>query len=281
MKNKHEAGMTLIELMIALAIGLLIALVAASVYLSGVSAQQAQTGTARAQEAARFAFDLIDLSLKKAGYKNPRVTADGFCGSGVLLARIDGINDATGVSYSSSVTVLNSSDVLVVRYYGDTQNLATYTSDNTITDCLGNTYTANTLIEDRFYIAADPVNDNEPALWCDSQNGSTHTGSAALVPGIESMQILYGDDPTAVGIVTRYVKADASLNFANVRSAMVSFIARTKETSAVDTTVRNISHFGTDYAPASGDAHQFTTPADGRVRQHTVATISMRNVCPL
>jgi type IV pilus assembly protein PilW len=284
MKNQRQRGMTLIELMVALTIGLVITLVVTETYLSGVGTQQAQSGLARAQEASRFAFDLLDRSLKKAGYKNPQGPWNGFCGSGTLLNRLAMQNDVT---ISSRIT-----DRVTVRYYAD--YVTPYTNDGTITDCLGNTYAADTLIEDTFYIDTDTANDNEPALFCSSSrdvagsSSATATGVAALVPGVESMQFLYGEDTNGNGAIDRYTPAtSATVPTPNsVRSVMVSLVARTKEAGGVVSTAQTINHFGTVYAPANaapgGDAGSvFVAPGDRRIRQHTAATIALRNICPL
>ena len=53
-----QRGVTLVELMIAMAIGLLIVLVVTSAYMSGIGTQRAQTDMTRLEESARFGFDL-------------------------------------------------------------------------------------------------------------------------------------------------------------------------------------------------------------------------------
>lgn len=282
---RRSQGFTIIELLIAITIGLLVTLVVTQAYLSGLSTQQAQTGVSRAQEASRVAFDLLDNALRKAGYRNPQATGQSFCSQTSPISRIDLINDPASINpvsanlSGSSVSIMNSSDALRIRYYGE----GLPTADGTIRDCQGNAVARNTVATDTFYVAADPDNDNEPALYCYS---SISASSIALVPGIESMQLLYGDDYYAIGVVGRYVTG-ANVSSANqVRSAIISLIARTKERAAVDSSTRKINHFGTNYAASntapSGDAGSvFDTPTDGRIRQHTVLSVALRNVCPI
>ena len=90
-----------------------------------------------------------------------------------------------------------------------------------------------------------------------------------LVAGVESMQILYGDDNDADGIVNRYIRGGIGNVSApnNVRSVKLSIIARTPGTSAVDRSTRDFDHFGIDYfnaVPQANDKSRFPAPGDGR-----------------
>jgi len=277
-------GFSLIELLVALAIGLLVTLVVTQAYLSGLGAQRAQTDVGRAQESSRFAFDLLARSLRKAGYKNPKAPGTGFCDSS-NVPRIIVSNDASAISastFGTSATIVNSSDVIQVRYFGEGLATTPFTTDGTMRDCLGNTIASNTLVSDTFFIAADTTNNNEPALFCYSSN-ATGSGNVALVPGVESMQLLYGEDTDGDGAVNRYVPGSAitNTNANNVRNTMLSLVTRTANANAVDRSAQAINHFGTSYAPSAGDANIFTTPADGRTRQHFSTTIALRNLCPV
>ena len=275
----REKGFTLIELMVALAIGLLVALVVMQAYLSGLGTQRAQTDLGRAQESSRFAFDLLARSLRKAGYKNPKAQGSAFCPDQNVRLVVG--NDPSAIAsgtFGTNATIVNSSDVILVRYYGE----GIPATDGTIRDCLGNPIPAVTAVEDTLFVAADASNNNEPALFCYTSNpAATAPNPAPLVPGIESMQLLYGEDIDGDGAINRYVPGSAITNANNVRSVMVSVIARTVNVNAVDRSARPINHFGTSYAPSSGDANIFTAPADGRIRQHFSTTIALRNLCPV
>lgn len=280
-------GFTLIELMVALTIGLLITLVVLQAYLSGVGAQMAQTDATRAQESSRIAFDLLSHALRQAGYKNPKAPGFGFCDS--TITRIATINDPATINpaaanlVGSTVTVVNNSDALKVRYFGEGLPVSPFTTDNSIRDCLGNPVATNSQVEDAFFVAADTNNNNEPTLYCYTTN-DTARGNVPLVAGIESMQLLYGDDTDGDGIVNRYIHGGSISAPNNIRSVKLSIIARTPGTTAVDRSAQNIDHFGTDYSGyvnQATDKRIFTTPADGRTRRHTTTTIALRNLCPV
>ena len=285
----REKGFSLIELLVALAIGLLVTLVVMQAYLSGLGTQRAQTDLGRAQESSRFAFDLLARSLRKAGYKNPKAPGTGFCESS-NVPRILVSNDPAAITasnFGTAATIVNNSDVIQVRYFGEGLATPPFTTDSTMRDCLGNTIASNTQVSDTFFVAADPSNNNEPALFCYSSN-ATGSGNVALVPGVESMQLLYGEDTDGDGAINRYIPGSAitNANANNVRSAMLSLVTRTANTNAVNRSAQTINHFGTSYAAGnsapSGDAGSvFTTPADGRIRQHFSTTIALRNLCPV
>lgn len=288
MINHRQNGFTIIELMIAVAIGLIITIAVTNAYLSGLGTQQAQSGRSRAQESSRFAFDLLGSSFRKAGYKNPAApgnafcegtkppAAAGVCDSPTTTPRLVLLNDPSTINPSAAnlvgttVSISNNSDVIRVRYYGE----GLTATDGTITDCLGNPVAANVLVEDTFYVAPDANNDSEPTLFCYTSNAPA-SGNVALIPGVEDMQILYGEDNASddcYGIVDRYVPGSVVTNVNNVRSVMLSIVTRTKETTAINRSAQAFSHFGTTSK---------TYPADGRARQLTSTTVALRNLCPV
>ncbi|HEY0660394.1 MAG TPA: PilW family protein [Lysobacter sp.] len=65
---RHSAGLSLIELMIAMVIGLILLLGLIQVMSASRSAYQLSTGVARTQENARFAVDSLQRDLRMAGH---------------------------------------------------------------------------------------------------------------------------------------------------------------------------------------------------------------------
>lgn len=281
MMPDREKGFSLIELLVALAIGLLVTLVVTQAYLGGLGTQQAQTEISRAQESSRFAFDMLTRSIRKAGYKNPKAYGIPFCPNS-SLPRLTIGNDMTAITtsaFGTDATIVNSSDVIRVTYYGEEVS----TTNSTVRDCLGNNIAnGGTPVSDTFFIAADTSNNNEPALFCYTTNAAA-SGNVPLVPGVESMQMLYGEDTDGDGTINRYVPASTAVTVSNVRSIMLSLVTRTPNAKAVDNTARTFNHFGTNYDSAanSDPGSVFTAPTDRRTRQHFSTTIALRNLCPV
>src|SRR5690606_24678346 len=83
---QKAAGFTLIELMIALLLGLLVMGAAISIFLSNRQAYTATEGLGRVQENVRFAFELMARDIREAG-ANP-------CGKHVPLVNVISGSDA-------------------------------------------------------------------------------------------------------------------------------------------------------------------------------------------
>lgn len=68
MSFRHERGVTLIELLVALGIGALLVLGLVEVFSASRTAYQLSTGLARSQENGRFALDVLQRDVRMAGH---------------------------------------------------------------------------------------------------------------------------------------------------------------------------------------------------------------------
>jgi type IV pilus assembly protein PilW len=282
---KREKGFSLVEFMVAITISMIILLAASIAWQSGYSTQKAQSDISQLNETVRFSIDLLSREIKQAGFLNkaslpPLVS---FCSTAmpgvatITGSAIAGVNDpatinatATGSTFSGAgTTVANLSDAIRVRYYGDDTTVGNGTSPSF--DCLGNTIPDRTLVEDTLYVAPDPNNlgannTREPALWCYTSNpNSAAAPSQPMVSGVESLQILYGEELNNAtwgysGVNNHYVPAQLVTNWDHVRSVKISIIARSANAmSNASPTAKVYYHFGT--APATADA--YTDPTTG------------------
>ena len=294
-----QAGFSLVELMVSMAIGLIVSLAVMMGYLGATQAQRGQTDLTRLQESARFTFDLFGRESRHVAFRdNSKARATGNLSWGTTVASntyLNASNDASSITPSggTAATVINSGDTIVFRYYG-MDNVGGTAADGTILNCSGAAVRSNDLNEDTLYIARDATNTStdasgEPTLFCVSRlvsGGTSTTGAAVpLIAGIESMQILYGEDTNANvdGIINHYVPASGLTNtdFTRVIALMVSVVVRSPTRSGFTAAV-TLNHFGDDYAPANaaptGDAGAvFTSPADGRIRRVYNSTFALRN----
>ncbi|MGH8751673.1 MAG: PilW family protein, partial [Burkholderiales bacterium] len=165
----NQRGFSLIEIMIALVIGLIIIVALGQVFLGNKQTYKTQEDLARMQEDARFALETMSRAMRIAGYK----------GNGSAAVFPNPVLDGTD---SGSAT---GSDSLIVRYAGSDSLGAPGTADGSVTDCLGVGVALNTISFNRFYIANDPANNNEPTLFCDTTDDGVANGTA-LIPGVES-----------------------------------------------------------------------------------------------
>ena len=102
----RQRGMSLVELMVAMTIGLIITVVIANLFLGTKETYRTQDDLSRMQENLRFAFQVIGRTVRLAGYRADwnRTVDQVFVGN----APIDGTN-GTGA---------NASDIIIVRFQG-------------------------------------------------------------------------------------------------------------------------------------------------------------------
>lgn len=85
-----QAGMSLIELMVAMTLGLLILLAVVSVYAGSRQTFRVQEDNARLQETGRYAVEMIGRSVRHAGWKNVSMLASDPTFSGNAITGADG-----------------------------------------------------------------------------------------------------------------------------------------------------------------------------------------------
>ncbi|WP_227869706.1 PilW family protein [Undibacterium parvum] len=291
---KKQSGLTLIELMISITLGLLVVLAATAMVVSTKGLFISQTDGNETQDSARFALDNISRSLHQVGYVNydftnsPQITPD------IASADLAGL-DANSISATSAdiSTPLNSSvnfsDVLAVRFYGSGN---TGNGDGTMSNCAGFSVpapvSASTADTDRgwsiYYVANDA--NNEPGLYCKYYSSTSGKWAAdAIVSGVESFQVLYGLDTSSPtdGLANKYLTAadinslDSGLTLVGTTAAekakdlnrktfwkkillvKVAILVRGKENARTDATTSTYNLFGSAYATANSSNDKGTT----------------------
>ncbi|MBF0264572.1 MAG: PilW family protein [Gammaproteobacteria bacterium] len=106
-----------------------------------------------------------------------------------------------------------------------------------------------------------------PALFKKALSGNTLT-TQEMVPDIENMQLLFGQDKTASGDANHYVPADQLVNSANVVAIKASFLVSSNK-DAITTKPRSVYYNGTIINSGEG--------SDRRLRRVFNATIALRN----
>jgi type IV pilus assembly protein PilW len=203
-----QAGLTLVEMMVALAVGLAVVLSAARLLGLANVAYAAQTESAALDDAGRNALELLGRAVRQAAYADPMqldlsAPVDG------LPARLAGL-DARSLGATTAgiavplAAVANGSDVLAVRFPG----AGTGSGDGSVVDCAGFTVAAGEEGWSIFYVAKNA--DGEPELRC-KYRGASNWSADAVLTGVDSFQVLYGldTDTPRDGAANRYVNADA------------------------------------------------------------------------
>lgn len=93
MKTSRMRGVTLVELLVAMVLGLFLVGVMGMIFLGSKSTFQAQNQVSRLQESARFAIDTISADLRMSGFRGCR-------GTGVVTPITNTLNTPTGFLYN-------------------------------------------------------------------------------------------------------------------------------------------------------------------------------------
>jgi type IV pilus assembly protein PilW len=250
--NKHShrtRGHTLLELMIAMALGLLIVVAALSLYRSQRMAFERAADAARIQDSGVAALDLLGQQLQMAGFATNADRVDAAL-IGCAQGRVIGADTA-----SSCETLASHSDGVQIRYAADT--IATWpTSANAPTDCLGQAV-ADAFITNRYYAKTSPST-GEPELYCEGSGKQAQP----MVEGIERIRVSYWLAGASGGVDASVVPRD---RWPDVSAMDVCVLVR----GALVQTKRKASYIDCNGAPG--------TIEDGRTRQAFWRRIAIRN----
>jgi type IV pilus assembly protein PilW len=203
---KPQSGRSLVELMIAMAIGLAILVGIGSLFLANRQTSRITDDRSRLEEDGRLALNLLSFHLRMAGYGElrsndlRRLVVTNLIDDSASV--IDGVEGCTGgFSNPAAVTKVctntaSQPDGFIVRYIVDPAN-ANLSGGNP-TDCLGSAViTTNGVVENRFYVATNPTTSRRE-LYCQG-NGQTAlsasnftTTAQPIAENVRDMKVTYG-----------------------------------------------------------------------------------------
>jgi type IV pilus assembly protein PilW len=284
----------MIEFMIALVLGALVALLAAGLLMAAASNYRNHSDHLWLSDGGRYALSAMAQAIRQGGYVNwddaqapPELDPD-------ATASIDGL-DAASLSQSSDgisaplPAVAHGSDVLALRFVG--------ADDGASVNCGGFKVDGATRGWSIFYVAADAG--GEPELRC-KYRGAGGWGADALVRGVDSFQVLYGVDTDTPldGVPNVYLNARAVRAMADpadpgfnrktwwkrVRSVKLALLLHGGSNTRADTQAARFDLFGPAYAQAHPDDEGVRVSEDslppaqrGRARQLFSITVALRN----
>lgn len=202
--NRLQTGFTLIELMVAMVIGLLITL--AAIATLTVSRQGFNTVDAASQlrDNGRFAANLIQRLGVQSGFKDVDYAAGLFFEVNPEPApSITGfnnrfLNSGAPLTQGDARTTADGSDVLILRNQLVKLNPNSNDADGSIIDCMGLAPTTgaapgkNDRIES---VLSVQDSKGEPSLMCTTINKITNAVSTQpIIQGVENFQVLYGTE---------------------------------------------------------------------------------------
>ncbi|OGB26483.1 MAG: pilus assembly protein PilW [Burkholderiales bacterium RIFCSPLOWO2_02_FULL_57_36] len=308
-----ESGLTIVELMVAMTVGMLVVLAATSLFLSTKTGYIFQDEGARLQETGRYAIESITRAVRQAGHENWGNDAAAFLSTPEISANIAGLDASSlkesdpGIDAPLSKSI-NGSDVLAVRFIGSGTGTG---GDGTLLNCAGFGVAQPINLEiDRgwsiFYVAADKS--GEPELRC-KYFGKTSWNTEAIARGIESFQVLYGIDTDADGLSNQFLTASAinkldtllllegpnassrnidknrKTHWKKVVALKIAILVRSGQVARADPQAREYDLFGKDYADMNAAIDVGTRVKEAgmsaanrnRHRKIFVSTIQLRN----
>ncbi|MBO2929637.1 MULTISPECIES: PilW family protein [Pseudomonadaceae] len=240
-KIDFQAGLSLVELLIALVVSAFLILGVTQIYIDNKSSYLAQQAVGELQGNSRFALRFLEQLIMKAGYKSlpqdsremafPALVAQGGCPS---------------FAAGQVVGVTSSGKGVCLRYQRRSVGEL---------DCLGAPISVSAAITTKIELSSNGE------LLCSAQGSA----SQAMFSGVSDLQIVLGVDLNSDRIVDAYI---ANPTVGSVVSVRMAFLQRSDNT--------NVALGKQDYNfPLSSAAS--TTAVDKRVYRSTQSTFTVRN----
>ncbi|BCX88540.1 type IV pilus assembly protein PilW [Methylomarinovum tepidoasis] len=250
-----QDGVSLVEIMVALVAGLILTAGGIQIYAANKQTYRVADASARIQENARFAMEILGRQLRMAGYRQDvtQSTTEAF-------PVLDG--GTLNAAFSTAGQIISGTDGAIdnitIRYLGN--------DDGTIQTCAGSTASSGQIINQRFFIS-------DTVLKCGSeifqQDGAQVVGYNAqpLLQGVENIQITYGIDNNGDGTADRYDRSTRVADWNQVVSVRISLLLQSED---------NITTAPQPYTFKGATV----TPADRRLRRVFTTTVGLRNRLP-
>ena len=197
-------GMTLMELLVAVAIDSIVIGSVLVLYLNVQESGAFMNSASRVQESGRFATDHLARTLRMAGYDDPMTT-----GTAPVTPALEGTTSADNSISMTGFTLKPNTDIVKISHEGAPQ----------VRDCQGVEIATDTWVTSTYAISSN----NE--LIC--SNGTT---TGIIAEGVEDMVLQYGVDTDADGVANRYVSENNVANWSDVNSARVFLLVNSVET---------------------------------------------------
>jgi len=264
-----QQGLSLIELLIAMVIGLFLLAGITTTYLQSKQSSIKRDEYSVLQDNGRIALELMSNTIAHAGYvafPSGVITPSSFITNTVVsnTCNVGGQNVITPGNFPTTSTkdgVSGASDSIGVIYLGDA---------NISMDCAGgvlpvgcqigsgNTNSASAQIYNSFFIQNN-------SLQC---AGSRTTNLEAIAEDVENIQFLYGVDADGDRVVDRYINATQMGTFTdNVISVQIGVLVRSER--QIKSVAEVIKYSLLDQA--------ITSPNDRYLRGVFTTTVKLRN----
>jgi type IV pilus assembly protein PilW len=310
----RNRGLSLIELMVSLVIGLVIMIAVVSAYIGASGATRVAEAQARMNEDGQAVLTILSQQLRMAGNNPKQVDYDVstprhpvYNTVTYIVRGCDGkFSDIAAADISALACAGGGGpDAIAVTYEADRYNTVP-TAGGAPTDCLGQALTVltatpkvwngtasvptnvtYTVAENRFYVGTSTAVVS-PSLYCKGNGGGGAAAAQSLVENVEDLQFVYGTAPSTATpstlAVAGYLNA-GDLATATGLSGMATEEARWGQvvTVRICAVIRSEKPIVQDldsarYVQCDGTVN--TAPADLRLRRAYSTTVVLRNRVP-
>lgn len=238
--NKSQQGVSLIELMIAMTLGVILLVGVVQIFLGSRQTYGVVIGQSQVLDNGRLALHFMGGAVRKTGYWSDGWTRTYGSDTGLSVASYTGVFDADSYIFglnddTADANVVDGTDELYVRFNGDDVNV--------MSNCVGQSISASQVAVERYYLRPATGTESLPSLMCETTvldiNVATGSLSAPATPatviqplisGIENMQVLYGERSLASGN-NQFLPADGVNSWDMVESVRISLLAASADTT--------------------------------------------------
>lgn len=260
-QHRRQRGVTLIELMVGITIGLMVSVAAVGTLVYNRVASTTITDTVNLQQDAAAVMRMIGRQLKQAGavpaedyvdLTNPGLTTQKF----VYRSDYIGLDNTQPVPISIRGTNSGVEDTLTVSF----SNVANISA--LLSDCMGNSPDPLDATEN---VVTSQFSLDDGSIRC--QGTDAGDDPQPVIPNVEELQIWYAvRDPAVVPPAIRYFQADAVADWAAVE--------------AVQVCIRLVGASGNNPTggAATADCTGGAVADDGRIRRVFRQVFTLRNL---
>ena len=275
--HPSQSGLSLIELMIAMTMGLMITISLGYILIGSQSTYRSQSSSTGVQDTGRMAMEFIGRNLRAAGRieiiplaGDDRVTLPG------AAVPISGLNDTVTVNTGGTPTT-RTVDTLTVQYQlsnlngvdvadcnGSSGSALAVASLTSISGITGSVCGSAGNQPCKYGTVSNTISLDEDNLELECE-GNGADAAQPFAEGVEDMQFLYGLDTTGDDAVDSW-QAAVPASLAQIVAVQVCILVRSQNTGAVNTpqTLRDCS--GTSF-----------TAGDTRLRRTFTSVFTLRN----
>lgn len=192
--SNKQTGLSLIELMLAMILGIFLIAGISTVYLSSKKTYNASNQLSQLDESARIAIKALREHIEHAGYARATLRNFPYILSNSLTTALSCPNGDSNVSNANVIRIAENN---YSNDHGDSIGVAFRADNSLMRDCTGTAVpasclstSATSMVYNSFWVQVSS-SDGYPNLYC---GGSRNYMPQPLAQGIENIQFLYGID---------------------------------------------------------------------------------------